>query len=219
MKIENYNRVLLDRNDKITKKSELEKKIVKSNLVLNERKKILTNNLINFKSKIFQYSKILHFNEIKKGASEEFFYQLLNKYSNYKVYKSLQYGFYFPDLVIIKDDLVCIIEIDEPYAFEIKTPIHFDDIDENRDIYFVDEGFLVIRFCEEQILTEPLKCIAIVNDIYDMVFNFDEFSNLKQIKGIEMPSWSYQTAFDLAYNNSRKNNLNQIRKLEKELLK
>jgi very-short-patch-repair endonuclease len=216
-KIEIYNRTVLDRNDKIERKSELEEIIISSNLVLKERKKILANKLTKLKSKILQDSKIFHLNEIKKGASEEFFYQLLNKYSNYKVYKSLQYGFYFPDLVIIKDDLICVIEIDEPYAFETKSPIHYDNVDEGRDKYFVNEGFLVIRFCEEQILTAPLKCIDIVNDIYDLVFNFDEYSNLKKIKDIEVLSWSYQTAFDLAYDNSRKNILNRIRQLEKKM--
>lgn len=217
MKIEIYNRAVLDRNVKIARKSELEQTIISSSLVLKERKKILANNLVKLKSKILQDSKIFHVNEIKKGASEEFFYQLLNKCSNYKVYKSLQYGFYFPDLVIIKDDLICVIEIDEPYAFETKNPIHYDNVDEARDKYFVNEGFLVIRFCEEQILTEPLKCIDLINDIYDMVFNFDEYSILKKIKDMELPSWSYQTAFDLAYNNSRKNILNQIRQLEKNM--
>jgi very-short-patch-repair endonuclease len=218
MKSEIYDRDVILRKTQLEKKKELELSIITNNLAFVERKKNLINKLNSLKLNIIKDSIILDDNEIKKGVSEEFFYKILNKYSNYKVYKSLKYGFYFPDLVIVKDNLVAVLEIDEPYSFENKEPIHYDDMDENRDIFFVDNGFLVIRFAEDQILSEPLKCVKILDDIYGMVLNFGEYSNLKKINKIELPSWSYQTGFDLAYNNSRNKNLNKIRKLEKDLL-
>ena len=218
IKLEIYDKDVILRNTQLEKKKELELNIITNNLAFVEKKKNLINKLNSLKLNIIKDSTILNDNEIKKGVSEEFFYKILNKYSNYKVYKSLKYGFYFPDIVIVKDNLIAVLEIDEPYSFENKEPIHYDDMDENRDMFFVDNGFLVIRFAENQILSEPLKCVKILDDIYDMVLNFGEYSNLKTINEIELPSWSYQTGFDLAYNNSRDNILNQIKKLNKELL-
>jgi hypothetical protein len=60
--------------------------------------------------------------------------------------------------------LVIQIEIDEPYVGETGPPHHCVDAgnDTNRDKFFSNRGWIVIRFAEEQIVRQPKACIAFI---------------------------------------------------------
>jgi very-short-patch-repair endonuclease len=166
------------------------------------------------KKQIFKRLEILDDNAVKKGVSEEFFYRFLLKYSDITVYKSIKYSFYFPDLLLVKNDLVIVLEIDEPYTLEKKEPIHFEDSDKIRDEFFVNNNFIVLRFTEEQVISYPEKCLHVINEIIESCFNLNLFKKSNSFLEIETIKWTHQEAFDLAYKNSRINVPERIQKLE-----
>jgi very-short-patch-repair endonuclease len=64
------------------------------------------------------------------------------------------------------------IEIDEPYSFEERKPIHFDDSDCERDKYFAESGFIVIRFTEDQIIDNTYQCYFIIKKCISKILDF-----------------------------------------------
>lgn len=181
-------------------------RIVNSETIQTQHKiKILKVKAKEYKSEILRQSKILLDQDVKKGISELFFHDYLIKYSNFTIYKSLKFGFYFPDIIIIDpiNSFVIDIEIDEPYAYESNEPIHYDDVDVNRDIYFTQNNFIVIRFAEEQIINAPDYCLKIINKTIDSIQTLKEPDSITL--SYTVPAWNYESAFSKAYNHSRKN--------------
>ena len=62
------------------------------------------------------------------------------------------------------------IEIDEPYSVN-NEPIHYIecDNDQKRNKYFIDHGWIVIRFSERQITLYPKGCLKIVEDVLSSI--------------------------------------------------
>lgn len=83
------------------------------------------------------------------------------------------------------------IEIDEPYAGITRQATHCDDEDFLRDCYFVDRGWIVIRFSEYQVHTQLLKCLKyIANVITSINPEYSIPSDLKNIQEIAPePFW------------------------------
>lgn len=181
-----------------------------------ERHKRKTIIFENNRKQIFNNLEILEDNAIKKGISEEFFHRFLLRYSDITVYKSIKYSYYYPDLILVKNNIVTILEIDEPYVNDTKEPIHFDNIDKIRDDYFINNTFIIIRFTEEQILNYTEECLEIINEIIECCIDLKSYSKSVSFTKIETPKLSYQEAFDLAYNNSRKSVPDKIKRLEKK---
>jgi len=73
-----------------------------------------------------------------------------------------------PDIAIIdnkfKTNLRIDIEIDEPYAAITRQPTHCKGDDDNRDIYFTDRGWVVIRFSEYQVHKHENECLKYIAD-------------------------------------------------------
>lgn len=70
-----------------------------------------------------------------------------------------------PDIAIIdksNSNLRIDIEIDEPYAGITRQPTHCKGEDVNRDIYFVDRGWVVIRFSEYQVHLQEDDCLRYI---------------------------------------------------------
>ncbi len=61
------------------------------------------------------------------------------------------------------------IEIDEPYAGITRQPTHCEGEDLNRDIYFVDRGWIVIRFSEYQVHLQENDCLRYIAEIIKSV--------------------------------------------------
>ncbi|MEP0870301.1 endonuclease domain-containing protein [Trichocoleus desertorum AS-A10] len=73
---------------------------------------------------------------------------------------------YVPDFAYIDQSLNLHIdlEIDEPYAYGTQKPIHYlgSAKDQQRNQYFLDQGWLIIRFSEEQVVRSPASCCKAV---------------------------------------------------------
>ncbi|MFA4853141.1 MAG: hypothetical protein WC868_05400 [Bacteroidales bacterium] len=154
----------------------------------------------------------------RKGNSEMTFLEKLLVYfpnDNIKVNMSLG-DFdppYSPDFVYVceKTNLHIDIEIDEKYAFDTKEPIHFiDGADDARNQFFLDSKWVVIRFCEEQILKYPTECCKFIADVVRYISNpFSEASSEGSVLidfPIDFPRikrWSYEEAFIDGHKDSR----------------
>ncbi|PKD43710.1 endonuclease domain-containing protein [Rhodohalobacter barkolensis] len=118
-----------------------------------------------------------------EGFSESFFYNyLILLFDENRIITQHSVGIYYPDFIIATENQFNLdIEIDEPYAFETREPIHyyFDDTDivadEIRNKFFKDHGWVVIRFTEKQILTQPESCCAeIIRVCKELYIPFNE---------------------------------------------
>jgi hypothetical protein len=71
---------------------------------------------------------------------------------------------YTTDCTLEVDGLHIDIEIDEPYVWKTKEPHHcVDDFrDERRDQFFMERGWVVIRFSEKQVVTQPDACCGVI---------------------------------------------------------
>ncbi|HEY4784611.1 MAG TPA: hypothetical protein VIH57_01120 [Bacteroidales bacterium] len=71
-----------------------------------------------------------------------------------------------PDIAIIDTksgkNIRIDIEIDEPYAGITRQPTHCKGEDVIRDTYFVDRGWLVIRFSEYQVHSQEIECLKYI---------------------------------------------------------
>lgn len=110
-----------------------------------------------------------------------------------------------PDIALIDKSNDCLridIEIDEPYAGITRQPTHCKGDDTMRDIYFVDRGWIVIRFSEYQVHMFEKECLRFISDV---------------IKGV---SSTYSIPASLAHSTSTENeklwDIVQAQKWEKD---
>lgn len=100
---------------------------------------------------------------------------------------------YEPDIVIIQKELNLYIdvEIDEPYDGYYRFPTHEVEKDDTRDLFFIESGWIVIRFTERQVHLYEKECIAYVKNVLDSVTNYhlEETSNCPSES-----QWDYQQA-------------------------
>jgi hypothetical protein len=86
---------------------------------------------------------------------------------------------YEPDIVLFDKNLNLYIdiEIDEPYDGYYRYPTHFinpeDEIkqDNIRDLFFVESGWIVIRFTEKQVHCQAYECIDYVRNVLNSLYN------------------------------------------------
>lgn len=93
-----------------------------------------------------------------------------------------------PDIAIIShstDNIRIDIEIDEPYAGISRQPTHCIGDDVNRDNYFKDRGWIVIRFSEYQVHMQEKEClkyigniISVINPSYKLPFELNSANNI-----------------------------------------
>ena len=77
-----------------------------------------------------------------------------------------------PDIAIIcstNKNIRIDVEIDEPYAGITRQPTHCTGEDVNRDNYFRDRGWIVIRFSEYQIHTKEKECLKFIATIINSI--------------------------------------------------
>ena len=104
------------------------------------------------------------------GASEKYFLQtLLKHFGNDKIKHNqlsvkINNDLYIPDFTYMDNDnkVYLDIEIDEPYSFKTKEPIHYKSSDHIRNIYMQRGGWAVIRFSEKQVVQQPDECCNFV---------------------------------------------------------
>lgn len=104
----------------------------------------------------------------QRGRAEPEFYEYLKRYFPGKIHTGLTLAIpgydypYTPDFAYIdsQTNLHIDIEIDEPYVYRSGEPTHYlgSVKDENRNQFFLNKGWMVIRFCEEQVARWPDQC-------------------------------------------------------------
>ncbi len=111
---------------------------------------------------------------VKKGfleaKLEDQIQKLICVFSSFKVYNNLALNSikerktFFPDLALIdeKQNIYIDIEIDEPYDLLTRVPTHTLESDANRNIFFNENGWIVIRFSEFQVHQNILGCCAVI---------------------------------------------------------
>ncbi len=208
-----YNKKYQEYINEFDRYSSTKKEFQSSESIHTQKKEILKTELATIKKSILAQTEILENSPVKRGLTEDFFYRYLKKYSQLQVYRNLKYKFYFPDLVIIKDNLVIDLEIDEPYSYEEKKPVHHGGKDDKRDNFLLDEGFVVIHFAEEQVIENPETCLEIINNIIDSYLNLSEMRLTSKIKKFLRTTFEIENTFDLAYENSRKHTALLVEKL------
>lgn len=157
----------------------------------------------------------------RRGYAEEQFEILLRNYltnasvisdASLFISENIQYE---PDIAVIYKNEYQInidIEIDEPYSGYDHKPIHFINCaaDIYRDQMFVNAGWIVIRFAEEQVVKAPFNCVLsiarvlhAIDDKY--VINKKLYTRIdkseEELKLI--PKWSKEDALAMAYSNYR----------------
>lgn len=139
--------------------------------------------------------------EVKKGRSEKKFLSFLKL--DGQIFNDLELrsksSFFAPDITYVSNDynLFLDIEIDEPYSFS-NQPIHFiESHDRFRDQIFTDANWLVVRFSEKQIMTQPLKCCEYINELIKSYFNFN-FDNLFRISfSFREKRWTKKESYEM----------------------
>jgi hypothetical protein len=113
--------------------------------------------------------------EAQIGVSEKFFFDHLKKH-----FPQARFGRKYPhpdrdekywyssDLEIVAAALGIQVEIDEPYAGKKGTPHHCSDSgkDSERDAFFLERNWIIIRFAEIQVVTEPMSCCLAVAKVF-----------------------------------------------------
>jgi hypothetical protein len=149
-----------------------------------------------------------------KGVSETFFKSSLIQTFGNRIKDNMILNFhnnsYYPDLVYWDQEtnLIIDIEIDEPYVGYSGKPIHYRDkhnrrIDDTRDMYFLREGWIVIRFAEEQIFKSTSECISVIQLIIEKVLNKQIFTVLPEEINCKTNIWTQEEAQTMGYKRYR----------------
>ncbi len=135
-----------------------------------------------------------------KGFKESDFHRaVLANFPNLKVRTDLHMAIpyfnkpYEPDIVLIDKDcnLYVDIEIDEPYDGYYRFPRHEVGKDDNRDLFFTESGWVVIRFTERQVHLQENECIAYIKDVLNSIYSYQLEVTSNCVKENQ---WDYQKA-------------------------
>jgi hypothetical protein len=148
--------------------------------------------------------------DAQKGVSEKHFERYLTKYFSDILYPSYDFNLsdeykYSSDFtLILANGISLIIEIDEPYEGKSKAPTHCIDVDKdyNRDLFFVNGNWIVIRFSEFQACAYPTECCYfIARTIDNLIQPINPSESLGwQFKGVDkLPMDRRWTSSQAAY--------------------
>ena len=100
---------------------------------------------------------------------------------------------YEPDIVLIdqKLNLFIDIEIDEPYDGYYRFPRHELEKDDIRDLFFIESGWIVIRFTERQVHLQEKECIAFIKDVLNSIYAYQLEVTSNCLPELQ---WDYQQA-------------------------
>lgn len=137
----------------------------------------------------------------KLGASEMDFGWTLKKYFDPHIFSQQQLlplnhtAAYSADFLFVEPNtnLHIDLEIDEPFTLLTHEPIHCVGMDDYRNKCFVQANWIVLRFAEEQVKSQPLRCLRVLaNVIYQYTYN-DSWQLLFQDVERLTPLWQWTT--------------------------
>lgn len=155
---------------------------------------------------------IENYNIATKGNSESYFYTELKKVFGNNVsidvtIPNQQWTFPFiPDIVFSNGSITIDIEIDEPYTYNKLQPIHYFDTDKqkhtdaDRDDYFSENNWAVVRFTERQVYKNPRGCCKTIAEmIFEITGDNNLLLKLNDAKNLETENfWTIAQAKELA---------------------
>lgn len=132
----------------------------------------------------------------KRGWSEANFSDCLRQYFPGKIHSGLTLKIpnfdhpYTADFTYVDSslNLYIDIEIDEPYVYGSGDPTHFVEAekDSKRNNFFINKGWLVIRFSEEQVVRCPQSCCKTIASAIAEVLGdhliLNQFANVPNLK-------------------------------------
>ncbi|MBE9045583.1 hypothetical protein IQ255_14420 [Pleurocapsales cyanobacterium LEGE 10410] len=141
-----------------------------------------------------------------KGLSESYFLSYLQKWFDYpwRIIEHCQFQGerYTPtaDFILINDDLKLGVdlEIDEPYTLKESMPIHLVEDRKYiiRDKFFLELGYIVIRFAEYQIAKYPDYCclhiVRVLNQFLDRDMKIS-IPHETEIQPLKPQDWKVKT--------------------------
>jgi hypothetical protein len=151
----------------------------------------------------------------RKGKSEPKFEQHLNHYFPRQIYTHLALIIpnfkcpYTADFTYIDKEIKLFIdiEIDEPYIYNTREPIHYIGYwkDQIRNDFFNNKGWIVIRFSEEQVVRYPDSCCKfIAQQIAEITRNSAITSQFAQTPDLQpQQQWTEKEAIEMAYRKER----------------
>ena len=153
----------------------------------------------------------------RRGWSEAQFSNHLKRYFSGKIHERLtlnipNYDYpYSPDFAYIDDslNLHIDIEVDEPYINGKSQPTHFVGAwrDNQRNNFFIEKGWIVIRFSEEQVIRYPESCCKTVAQVIAQVTGhssiLNQLSNVPDL--LPMKQWTEMEARQMASRKYRQN--------------
>ncbi len=158
--------------------------------------------------------------DYKKGISHNYFKKfLVNSFgdsiiesvsiNSQKYYSRTNFDLYITDFAFIDKhtNLKIDIEIDEPYTLKDKQAIHLDD--KERNDFFIEHNWLIIRFAEEQVIKHPELCCKLIKEVINCFDN--NFLLLKNLKS-ELPKvkkWNFEVVNQLIFDDYRNSYLNK----------
>ena len=150
---------------------------------------------------------------VEKGKFEDYFYGYLIKWFGSKIKLNTELGYfenpYIPDFAFIDTTtgLHIDIEIDEPYIAKNNEPIHYIGSDDNRNNYFIENNWVVIRFAEKQVAEYPDSCCkviaVIINSILDDNHYISLFTVIEDLSPINC--WTFEESIQMAQIKYRNN--------------
>ncbi|MEA5452952.1 hypothetical protein VB780_30555 [Leptolyngbya sp. CCNP1308] len=108
------------------------------------------------------------------------------------------------DIAYIDSDinLYIDIEVDEPYVLSSEEPIHYIGWikDVNRNDFFLNRNWVVVRFSEEQVVCHTLSCCKFIAEIItDLTGDSTTLERLSDVADLPpMPQWSREQAEEMA---------------------
>lgn len=104
---------------------------------------------------------------------------------------------YTPDFMLVESDARVIIEIDEKYSGEKRTPTHYiNSYDEDRNAYLTSIGWTVIRFAEEQVFFHLNSCIEFLQEVVDYLNGAVHYACSEIVIPTNYPRWTYEEAIE-----------------------
>lgn len=142
-----------------------------------------------------------------RGKTEMFFfsklYEHFNNQINIDVVPDIGKNPFQPDFVLIckETNFHIDIEIDEPYSVDNGKPIHHDRTnDDERDLFFEEINWGIIRFTERQIVENSEECISLIQNVLNAINNKQIYFEHKV--PLEK-KWSYEEALIMSSNGFR----------------
>ena len=151
--------------------------------------------------------------ESQIGKSEKILYRTLEDYfdSSKIHWNSRQIGNKRPDFIYEDKtkNVYIAIEIDEPYIYKTKTPLHYyaNEVDAKKESIYRTNGWTVIRFSESQVINHPNECckfLAQVIDYYQVELKYSKIPRLKTLDSLQpVKHWDYNDAMIMAQRGTR----------------